>query len=198
MINKIKSLVNFQDKIEYMHSSLSPIFNELQKSMVELLEDIKDQPDSVLNEVPSRGGWSILQVVYHIVLVEEASLAYMKKKLSFGDDIPKAGFKAWFRSVYLKVFFVLPVKIKAPAIISVENMPAEIRFWEVLKKWKDVRLETEEFLDQMPDHLLKTELFKHALVGKMTPKSMLQFFHLHFARHRKQLNRILKEVRYVV
>jgi len=166
--------------------------------MVDLLEDISNQPDSVLNQAPERGGWSVLQVVYHIVLVEEASLAYIKRKLSFGDDIPKAGFKAWFRAFYLRLIFLLPIKIKAPDIVNVENMPGEIRFWEVLKKWKDVRKETEEFLDNMPDHLLKTELFKHTLVGKMSIRNMLIFFQLHFNRHQKQLQKVMKEVKYVV
>lgn len=181
-----------------MHSSLNPLFKGLQKSMTELLEEIKDQPDSVLNEKPENGGWSVIQVIYHIVLVEEVSLKYVKKKLSFGDDIPKAGIKTSMRSFYLKSFFKLPVKIKAPELVSEMHMPSEIRFWEVLKKWKDNRAELEEFLDNMPDKLLKSELYKHALIGKLTPKSMLQFFDLHFKRHRKQLKKVLAEVRYVV
>lgn len=181
-----------------MHSSLSPIFDRLQKSMVILLEEIKDQPDSVLNEVPKKGGWSILQVIYHMVLVEEASLRYIKKKLSFGDDIPKAGIKTAMRYQYLKAVFKTPLKIKAPEMVNESQMPDEIRFWEILKRWKDLRAETEEFLDNMPDKLLKTELYKHGLVGKMTPKNMLVFFELHFKRHRKQLKKVLKEVKYVV
>ncbi len=181
-----------------MHSSLSPIYNRLQKSMVVLLEQIKDQPDTVLNEKPERGGWSVLQVIYHIVLVEEASLAYVKKKLSFGKEIPKAGFKQAMRARYLKTFIRTPIKVKAPEMVGESKMPADIRFWEVLKKWKDNRAELEDFLDQMPDDLLKTELYKHGLVGKLTPKNMLVFFELHFNRHRKQINKVLKEVKYVV
>lgn len=181
-----------------MHSSLSPIYDRLQKSMVVLLEEIKDQPDSVLNESPERGGWSVLQVIYHIVLVEEASLAYVKKKLSFGEEIPKAGFKQAMRARYLKTFIRTPIKVKAPDLVSESQMPEDIRFWEVLKKWKENRAELQEFLDQMPDKLLKTELYKHGLVGKLTPKNMLVFFELHFNRHRKQINKVLKEVKYVV
>ncbi len=181
-----------------MHSSLRPTFDKLQKSMIEMLEDIKDQPDSVLNSTPERGGWSILQVVYHIVLVEEASLAYVKKKLSFGTDIPKAGFKGYMRALYLKNIFKMPIKVKAPDAVSEQSMPEEIRFWEVLKKWKDNRAELEAFLEDMPDELLNKALYKHALAGKVTPRNMLIFFDRHFKRHRKQMHRVLKEVKYVV
>jgi len=181
-----------------MHSSLRPIFDTLQKSMIELLEEIKDQPDSVLNVVPEAGGWSVLQVVYHIVLVEEASLRYVKKKLSFGDKIPKAGIKGYFRSVYLKSMYYIPVKVKAPAAVNENSMPDEIRFWEVMKKWKDNRAELKLFLDELPDELLKSALYKHPFAGKVTPKNMLMFFDKHFKRHRKQMMRVLEEVKFVV
>ena len=134
-----------------MHSSLSPFYARLQKSMVDLLEEIKDQPDSVLNEKPEKGGWSVLQVIYHVVLVEEVSLAYVKKKLSFGDNIPKAGIKQTMRAGYLRSFMHTPIKVKAPTLVNEDHMPTDIRFWEVLKKWKDNRAELQEFLDNMPD-----------------------------------------------
>ncbi len=181
-----------------MDSSLQPIFNRLQKKMIDLLEEVKDQPDSVLNTPPDNGGWSVLQVMYHMVLVEEHSMMYVKKKLSFGKEIPDAGFKGYFRGIYLRNVFKIPFKIEAPIAVNESNMPEEIRFWEVLKKWKDSRAELEDFLNNVPDDLLKAELFKHPLVGKMTLKNMLYFFELHFKRHRKQLNKVMKQVKYVV
>lgn len=173
-------------------------FDKLQKKMIELLEDVKDQPDSVLNTAPERGGWTVLQVMYHIVLVEEYSLAYAKKKLSFGDDIPKAGFKGFMRGIFLRLFFMIPFRVNAPEAVSEINMPSDMRFWEVMKKWKDNRAELQTFLDDLPDHLLKAELYKHPMIGKMPFKTMMTFFDLHFKRHRKQLKRVLKEVKYVV
>ncbi len=181
-----------------MDSSLKPTFDRLQHTMIDLLEEIKDQPDSVLNTSPERGGWSVLQVIYHVVLVEEYALKYVKKKLSFGDDIPKAGFKGFLRGIYLKNVFRVPFKISAPDAVSEVSMPTDIRFWEILKKWKDNRAELEHFLNDLPDHLLKTALYKHPFVGKVTPKNMLAFFELHFKRHRRQLNKVMKEVKYVV
>ena len=182
-----------------MDSSLQPIYDRLQKSMIELLEEVKDQPDSVLNTPPENGGWSVLQVMYHMVLVEEYSMMYVKKKLSFGEeDIPNAGVKGYFRGIYLRNMFKIPFKVDAPEAVNESNMPSEIRFWEVLKKWKDSRAELGDFLDKAPKDLLKKELYKHPLVGKMTLKNMLYFFELHFKRHRRQLNKVLKQVKYVV
>jgi len=181
-----------------MDSSLQPIFDILQKSMIDLLEEVKDQPDSVLNTPSENGGWSVLQIMYHMVLVEEYSLKYVKKKLSFGQEIPKAGMKGYLRGIYLRNMFRIPFKVDAPQAVNESNMPEEIRFWEVLKKWKDSRVDLEEFLDNLPSDLLKAELWKHPLVGKMTLKNMLYFFELHFKRHRKQLNKVMKQVKYVV
>ena len=181
-----------------MDATLKPIFDRLQKSMIDLLEEVKDQPDSVLNTPPENGGWSVLQVMYHMVLVEEQSMIYVKKKLSFGEEIPNAGLKGYFRWMYLKNMSRIPFKVDAPATVNESSMPEEIRFWELLKKWKDSRAELEEFLDDLPSDLLKAELFKHPMVGKMTLKSMLYFFELHFKRHRRQLNKVMDQVKYVV
>lgn len=181
-----------------MDSSLQPIFDRLQKSMIDLCEKVKDQPDSVLNTVPENGGWSVLQVMYHMVLVEEYSMMYVRKKLSFGNEIPKAGIKGYFRGIYLRNMFRLPFKVEAPNAVNESSMPDEIRFWEVLKKWKDNRADLEDFLNTIPDELLKAELYKHPFAGKMTLKNMLYFFELHFNRHKKQLNKVMKQVQYVV
>jgi len=136
-----------------MDSTLQPIFDRLQKGMIDLLEEVKDQPDSVLNTSPENGGWSVLQVIYHVVLVEEYSLAYAKKKLSFGEDIPNAGFKGYMRGIYLRNFFRIPFRVDAPDAVSENSMPAEIRFWEVLKKWKDNRAELKVFFEiHFSDH----------------------------------------------
>jgi len=181
-----------------MDSSLKPIFDRLQKSMIDLLEEVKDQPDSVLNTPPENGGWSVLQVIYHIILVEEYSMMYVKKKLSFGEEIPNAGVKGFFRGIYLRNMFRIPYKVNAPQAVNESSMPQEIRFWEVLKKWKDSRAELEDFLDNVPEDLLKAALYKHPFAGKVTLKNMLYFFELHFKRHRRQLNKVMKQVKYVV
>ena len=181
-----------------MHNSLQPLFDKLDADLIDLLEDLKDQPDHVLNEKVSPDKWSIHQTMYHLILAEELSLKYVQKKLSFNPTLKDTGIGTFFRRSALSLYFLYPFKVKAPDAISKENLPNDLRFWEVVKKWKDVRKETKEFIADLPEEMLKKELYKHPAIGKISLKDMLKFFDLHFARHRKQINRTMSAVQYVV
>ena len=181
-----------------MHTSLQPLFSKLDADLIDLLEDLKDQPDHVLNEKPSPDKWSIHQTMYHLILSEELSLRYIQKKLSFNPELKNTGMMTFFRRRALSMYFLYPFRVTAPEAISKENLPTDVRFWEVVKRWKDVRKETKEYIATLPEEMLKKELYKHPAVGKISLKDMLKFFDLHFARHRKQINRTMEKVQYVV
>ena len=178
--------------------SIALIFSKLDAELIDLLEDLKDQPDHVLNEKPIEGKWSVLQTMYHLILTEELSLQYVKKKLSYNPELNNAGIKTFFRRVLLNLYADAPLKFKAPVRVNESNMPDEMRFWEVVKKWKDIREETKEYLNSLPNELFTKEVYKHPFVGKLTLKDMLNFFDGHFHRHKKQINRTMKKVRYIV
>ncbi len=181
-----------------MHNSLQSIFDKLDADLINLLEDLKDQPDHVLNEKLSPDKWSIHQTMYHLILAEELSLKYVQKKLSFNPELKNTGIMTFFRRTALNLYFLYPFRVKAPAAISNENLPTEVRFWEVVQKWKDVRKETKEYLASLPEDLLKKEIYKHPAIGRLSLKDMLKFYDLHFTRHRKQINRTMSKVQYVV
>lgn len=181
-----------------MHNSLQSIFDKLDADLIALLEDLKDQPDHVLNEKITPDEWSIHQTMYHLILAEELSLKYIQKKLSFNPVLKNTNLLSFMRGKALSMYFMYPFKVNAPTAISGENLPTDLRFWEVVKRWKDVRKETKEYIETLPDELLKKELYKHPAIGKMSLKDMLKFFDLHFTRHRKQINRTMQKVQYVV
>jgi len=181
-----------------MHNSLQPIFDKLDADFIDLLEDLKDQPDHVLNEKLTPKTWSIHQTMFHLILAEELSLKYVQKKLSFNPALKNTGIMTFMRSSILSLYFLYPFRVKAPEAISDEYLPTDLRFWEVVKRWKDVRKETKEYLASLPEDMLKKEIYKHPAVGRMSLKDMLKFFDLHFSRHRKQINRTMEKVQYVV
>jgi len=181
-----------------MHQSLQPGFNLLQQDLQDLFNEMSDQPDSVLNRKESDNQWSIHQVMHHLIATEELSVKYLQKKLSFQPELKKAGMMTGFRNLGLNIFIRTPIKFKAPEAVSGNVLPEESTFWEVVKLWKGNREIMEEFLDGLPSEHLNKELFKHALVGKITIKQMLKFHRSHFHRHRKQIRRLLEEYSYVV
>jgi len=181
-----------------MHKSLQPTFTTMQRDLQDLFNELSDQPDQVLNRKAADDQWSIHQVMHHLIVTEDLSLKYLQKKLSFNPELKKAGMMTGFRHLGLKIFIKTPIKFKAPEAVSGENLPEESTFWEVVKLWKTNREEMESFLDNLPDDILDKELFKHAMAGKLTVKSMLKFHKSHFYRHRKQIRRLLEAYHFVV
>jgi hypothetical protein len=112
--------------------------------------------------------------------------------LSFKPDLKKAGIKAAARELALNTYLSSPLKWKAPEAISGDNLPDHETFWKTVQKWKNQRVELREFLETVPDELLKKEIYKHPFVGRISIIGMLRFFDRHFNRHRKQINRIIK------
>ncbi len=181
-----------------LHKTLIPSFKKLDASLIDLLESLKDQPEHVLNKKINEEKWSVLQVIYHLILTEEASINYCKKKLSFNPELKKAGIVTYFRRISLMTFVGLPFKFKAPEMVSETRMPKEMRFWELVKKWKNIRQEAKEFLGGLPPEMFKKEVYKHPAAGRLTLTDMVDFWEVHFRRHRKQIKKIMSQEGYIV
>ena len=55
------------------------------------MDQLAAYSDEQLNTKPADGGWSPIQVLHHLLLVEEGTLAYVRKKLSFNPTLEKTG-----------------------------------------------------------------------------------------------------------
>lgn len=157
-----------------------------------LLEEVSTLSDEALNRKPASGGWSAMQTMHHLILVEVASMAYLRKKLSFNPEFKKAGLGSHLRFYLLQVSLSLPIKFRAPAPVADDKLPAYATLADTRTRWQEVRAEWTAFLTQMPDGLLDKEVYKHARAGKLGWGQMLGFFETHFKRHLKQLRAALK------
>lgn len=181
-----------------MNASLDPLYDKLQRDLKDLYDELKDHPDIVLNKKLSDTRWSVLQIMHHLLLSEMGALKYVKKKLSHDPELKKASMMTGFRLLALKMSLRAPFKFKAPAIVGDSHLPEKSTFWEIVKKWNTHRAELKEFLEELPEDLLKKEIFKHPVAGRQTIKGMLQFYEDHFIRHRRQIRKTLKEYHFVV
>ena len=175
-----------------MNQLLQHQFNDLEKSRKALFDDLRNNSDEIINEKPSLEKWSIAQVIEHLIMAEEASLEYLKKKTQDTSKVPVAGFKNQWRFLIVQTVFFMNVKYKSPAYI---DPPVKfVRVAELDARWTKVRSELLALLNRLPEHDLNKEIWKHAIAGKMNIRQMLAFFTIHFNRHRKQVYRTLAEV----
>ena len=175
-----------------MNKKLQPHWDKLEQDRLSLFQFLEKYPPSVLNQKPAPEKWSANQNIYHLIEAESASLKYMQKKLSFGTDLPKAGFKSVLRRFVLQVGFALPFKYKAPTQLG--EMPKDLNFEELKQRWTSLRAEYYDFLKDLPDSIISAELWRHQIAGKMTILQMIDFFEDHVKRHRSQIERTLKQI----
>ncbi|MEM9921384.1 MAG: DinB family protein [Bacteroidota bacterium] len=177
-----------------MNEKLNRELQSLDKGLSALLKEMKVYSDDQLNRSHGEGKWSAIQIMHHLMMSERYSLKYVQKKLSFNPELKKAGFKSTMRRLLVTSYLGSPLKIKAPEAISGENLPDFVSFWDSAKSWKSQREELRAYLEQLPNHLLDKEIYKHPFAGRLSILGMLRFFNAHFKRHHKQVRRVLKQM----
>lgn len=166
--------------------------NTYTQSVTTILAEMQQHSEALLNSRPTDGGWSAIQTMHHLILSEELSLTYVRKKLSFDPSFDTVGLGARWRSFLLWLSLSSPFKFKAPPFISKENLPEHASLADTRERWLKARADWAEFFEKMPDTLLDKEVYKHPRAGKISWGGMLWFFDTHFKRHRKQIIRVLE------
>ncbi len=173
-----------------MNKRCTEKFNEIDEELRALFESLKYFSDAQLNRSPSDGKWSILQNMHHLLLGEGFAHQYLTKKLSFNPEFKKSGIGNWFRSRALGFYMKTGIKRKAPEQVNTDLLPSDTKFWETVKKWKEQRMQLKQFLEGLDPDLFNKQVYKHPFVGKLSLYQMLQFFQLHFRRHKKAIDKI--------
>ncbi|MEL7123613.1 MAG: DinB family protein [Bacteroidota bacterium] len=158
----------------------------------DLIEHLKAYSNEQLNHRPAEGVWSVIDVMHHLMRAEMLSHNYVKKKLSYGGTFKKAGLATSWRLFVLNTYLRLPIKFKAPELVSQVHFPEKSDFNEVQGKWRTQRKSLLAFLEELPEEIFDKEIYKHPLAGRVTLGGMVDFFIAHFQRHRKQIYRTIK------
>lgn len=165
--------------------------DEIDAQLQNLVSRLSRYSEGDLNRKPSDKEWSVMQVMCHLKLAEELSMQYMQKKLSGERPIKKTSITGKIFPILYPLFFNIPIRVKAPAMVADAALPDTASFWEVTKAWKRQRESLRNYIQSLTDEQLKGEIYKHPVFGRSNAKAMLRFYRLHTARHEKQINRLL-------
>ncbi len=174
--------INFssmQDKILAANARYSAKVNALLQELAPLSHDL-------LNRKPADGGWSAMQTLHHLILVEENSRAYIRKKLGFNPKVEKSGFWTPLKMLLLRVTLRSPIKFSAPKSASAERIPDSADFAETQAQWQKIRADWTTFFETMPPELQDKAVYRHPRIGLINWLQMLDFLSEHFDRHRGQ------------
>lgn len=177
-------------QIKTMNAQLEKQFLQLEEERKTLFSELKNYSDDIINKKPSLEKWSVAEVIVHLITAEEMSLKYLSKKIQDTSKEGEEGFKNKYRWLLVQIVFAFNIKFKAPEIVEPKMGYQSLAALEM--KWSDVRNQTLQVLQKLSDEETNKTLWKHALAGKMNLHHMVQFFGVHYNRHRKQIERTLK------
>lgn len=176
-----------------MEKIIAPIFEKFENTREELFKRLDSLPAEKMNQQTKSGGWSVVQVMGHLIDAENNTTMYVSKKVEKEKNLKKAGWKAAYRYWVLKIAFAIPfAKFKVPPLLKEPSN--DTSFNQAKNDWRTVRNNMREVINKLDENQLKAEIFKHPVVGKMSMIQAVKFMQTHFDRHEEQIDKILSEV----
>lgn len=172
-----------------MHKSLQNRYNRLQSAKNNILQLASTIEESKQNKQPKEGAWSVNQIIYHLMNAEKGTVAYINKKKLGIKEIQNTNLATTFRYFILLSSLILPIKWKAPAVVS--YAPENLNLQDLIAEWEKVRAEMQTLLTEIEPNHLNKELFKHPLAGRLNIKQTLGFMYHHINHHYKQVERTI-------
>jgi hypothetical protein len=172
-----------------VNPDLNAQFERLEATRGSLAARLDGRDGALLNRPRADGGWSVLQMVHHVITAEAGTLRYTSKKMLGGTSLPWAGLTSRMRLLALKGAMVSPVRFRAPAITA--DVPDEVDSAETLALWQETREGWRKLLAGFPEELLDRMVFRHTLVGLMGLRDTLAFLQTHLDHHVRQIDRQL-------
>jgi len=175
-----------------MDDKLQRQLNQLERNKDKLLEKLENIDNATLSQQPDNKSWSIVQVVSHLIKIEQGTMQYMKKKLSYNPPLVKTGpitaLKVWLTNISMK----LPVKYKTADFL--QEATNDVSLEQARSQWSETRQQMREFFEGLSKEQLTAALHKNLAAGRVSVYQQLSFIQVHLERHAKQINKIIKQL----
>ncbi len=170
-----------------MHTELLSRWKQLQTSKQALESAIANSTCDA--HFQPAAGWSIAQVVEHLIASEGGTLGYMKKKSSGGWDVlDEATAEHHEKSTAINTRLESDERYKAPDVLPEPGNSTSIT--DLLQKWNALREELEVFLLTIEATHFNKLVFRQPAAGMLTIIHALEFMDAHLRHHLPQIKRI--------
>jgi uncharacterized damage-inducible protein DinB len=140
---------------------------------------------------PAEGSWSALEVVEHLVKVEEGIVSRVRPR---EPRTWQEAARAKLGLETISVYFLLGRRLKAPAQAILPQGGATLT--DLRSRWESVRHAMRRTLDGFGPAELARPMMRHPIIGLLTPAQTLTFILRHIAHHRRQITRIQRSPGY--
>lgn len=175
-----------------MNNQLSQAFDELVDARIRFIEMLEDCPRELLSRKPEQG-WTMLQVMEHVIAAEAGTLEYMAKKTQApAAEIPLAGEESVAGSEQLNNALKSHGKWTKPEVLP--DPTGAQSFDNMLIYWEDLREKYRSFLDALDPAYYERTIYKHPFSGRLNLYQTIGFLTNHLIHHGYQLARIREDL----
>lgn len=176
-----------------MNKKLKHRYNQIENQRLKIFEQIAMLSPEHLNRKPSAGKWSISEIISHLIIAEQLSVNYIKKKIQGIEAVEDSGLWESFKVMVLTIFLRMDgLKFKAPKYVE-DNTIKHQDFARLKEEWVNTRMELFRLLEKIEDKYLNRKIYKNAIVGYTNSLQALIFFQSHVAHHEHQIRRLIKK-----
>ena len=140
---------------------------------------------------PAPNAWSALDVIEHLVKVEEGIASRIRPRESRGL-IETARAKAALVAMYVVFGFRGRVKVPVQAVLPLGGATLS----DLASRWEAAQAALEERLEGFGPGDWSRPMMRHPLLGQLTPAEGLGFIHRHMGHHSRQIERIRRAPRF--
>ncbi|CAA9269692.1 MAG: hypothetical protein AVDCRST_MAG56-2981 [uncultured Cytophagales bacterium] len=173
-----------------MLPALRKSFDRMEASRLRILQLTQSLTEPEAHVSPGPGEWSVVQVVEHMVTIDQMVLKFVQKQLA-REDLRPAGMRTWMRAMLVTMALRYRKKIKAPARLPQPAGTRSLAEWR--NEWEASRRQWRETLEPVPEKLRHKEVFKHPLAGYFTLGQTLDFITEHTLHHVPQVKRLAQK-----
>ncbi|HZG72581.1 MAG TPA: DinB family protein [Chondromyces sp.] len=154
---------------------------ENEKIREDVLRSVSNLTDDQLNQHTNQGEWSIMQVLYHLYLIEKAVVQTIDETIAKGE-------KRTVEEKPIHLTINRSVKAKAPAFAepSKEFVPLKI----IKEKLAESRKALHEAVEKVDSADLDQNSYPHPVFGALSLSQWVEFVGWHEKRHLEQINEL--------
>jgi DinB family protein len=173
-----------------MLPALERRMESMERRRAALLASIGPLGDAQLLYRPAAERWHILDIVEHLIIIEERVLGAVGTRP--GPLAAAARVQGAVRLALLRLYLRCGGRIQAPtrAIFPRGN----VTLTELRQRWDRVRDGYRTALGSFDRTDLARPMMKHPIIGKLTPTQTLTFLDAHVAHHGRQIERLRRAV----
>ncbi len=161
--------------------------SELEQQKTQMLDTLRDWSPARLAYRPAANAWSAVEMLDHIVKVENAITDAARRGL---QNPHRIGPRDRLGFLFLDRVFRSNRRVKVPASASLVLPDKDLDLQSVTHRWDASRKELAEFVSGVLPEQMQAGVFRHPVSGWMTVPQILQFFSVHIQHHRFQVDRL--------